>query len=158
MSNTMTQPMTKEEFAAYAKENGFTAKDLKVRDEWDRLADLKSAHREQQEELKQEAIKQLPWATDEEIHKVQDAIIRGDSDAQSKINSKDGIRINEHQEGLIELAKIEREEKINTDEYKKDLGERIQNAHHISKAVFGRPNKTGKFAGKGKLTVSAYIG
>lgn len=150
--------LTKEELIQLALDAGLTQADLKVTNKFDELKELRSSHKEKEDELKQQAIETLPWATDEQVHEICEAIENGDDDAKKLINHRKGFRINEYQEGLIEIAEGNRMVDINTDDAKAGFAKQIQNAAHINKATFGRPKKTGKFAGKGIIKISAYVG
>jgi hypothetical protein len=157
MENQWKQ-ITRDELIEMAQSMGLSGDDLKVKSKFDELKEVRSAHKELEDQIKSEAILTLPIATDEQVHSICEAIERGDDDAKKLINHPDGFRINEYHEGLIEIAEGNREENINTDEAKVGFGKQITNAHRIAYAKFGRPNKTGKYAGKGTMTVKAYIG
>lgn len=152
-----TKELTKEEIIALAQEAGLTKDDLKVKSKFDELKDLRSAHREVEDQIKAEAIKTLRYATDEEVDEICRAIEAGESDAKELVNADGGYRLNEMHECRIEIAESNREETINEPKFKADLGNRVGKAHRILKATFTRGSKTGQYAGRARVRINAVL-
>jgi hypothetical protein len=120
-------------------------------DEMNKLAKRMKSLRKSFNKAREQYIAHLPDATDEQMATIVSKLTAYDPSAKDGVNTK--FKLSLEQQGEIELALVDVENSLNTDEGRQMVADYLAKAERIKSFHIGKPKKTGE--DKDKITVRA---